>query len=122
MADVQKIILIPRYTSFVGLGTFYTTPINVREFCHADVSFWRGNEFGTITTLGVGLEQSPDLTTWTGLASFTTAADDEDCQSADLTMEWLRMAVYMTVGTDPAFSCWAVGNFERRRSPAPPRG
>jgi hypothetical protein len=122
MADVQRIVLIPRYTSLVGPGTFYFPAVNVREFCHADVSFWRGNEFGIIGVLQVRLEASPDLATWSELASFTAAAGSEDCEPVNLTMDWLRPVVCVQGGTYPAFTCWSVGDFERRQSPSPAGG
>ncbi len=117
MADREKIILIPRYTSFVGLGTFYTPPIRVRDYCRADVTFWRGAGFGTNMTLYAVIDGSPDLSVWSTLANFQTTPDSEHTVSMDLTTDWIRAGVIVAYGSDVAFSGWMVGNFERREEP-----
>jgi hypothetical protein len=120
MADVEKVILIPRYTSFVGIGTFYMAPVNVRDFCQAEVSFWRGGHIGTLGTPSVVLEESPDLATWRDLATFRTSEGTEEVQSVALAVDWLRVVVKVTTGAVPAFTCWSTGNFERRQGPVGP--
>lgn len=116
MPDAEKVILFPRYTSFVGPGVYYSPAMNVRDYLRADVSFWRGNEIGTLFALNVTTEQSPDLTCWSNLATFTTTADLEDLQSMDLTMDWfhLKLVVVQSGGNTPALTCWAVANLQRR--------
>lgn len=117
MPDVEKVILLPRYTSFAGPGTFLSAAINVREFEKVDASFWRGNEIGSLLVLTVILQQSPNLEDWTTLATFITDPDQENVQGADLTMDWLRMLVEIQGGgATPALTCWAVANFQRRNT------
>jgi hypothetical protein len=116
MADREKIVLIPRYTSFVGLGTFYLPPVRVRDFCSADISFWRGVAMGTGLNLLVKIEESPDLSLWRDLATFGTTAAVEFDESMEFTTDWIRAGVFVIGGTAVAFSAWMVGEFERRET------
>jgi hypothetical protein len=111
--EVDKVILLPRYTTLVGKTDFITAPINVRPYAEANISFWRGNELGTVTSLTVTVQESPDLTEWKSLQTFSTAADTEETKSASFTMDWIRLKVEID-GSEPSITCWCVAEFVRR--------
>jgi hypothetical protein len=111
--EVDKVILLPRYTTLVGATDFITAPINVRPYATANISVWRGEILGTNDSFTLIVQESPDLTEWKTLESFSTSAGDEDTEAVAFTMDWIRVKVTLT-GSDPSVSCWCVGEFARR--------
>ncbi|MCE9637731.1 MAG: hypothetical protein K8T90_18685 [Planctomycetes bacterium] len=111
--EVQKIVLLPRYTSFSGAQVLTTAPINVRAFASATIGFWVGNGIGTTPTIAMEIQQSPDLKIWTSLSTFTGTPETEVTNNVTFEMEWVRLAITLT-GTDPGFTGWCVGDFVTR--------
>ena len=111
--DVQKIVLLPRYTSFSGAQVLRTAPINVRAFASAIISLWVGNAVGTTPGLVMQVQQSPDLKIWTGISGFSGVPETEITNSVAFEMEWIRLVITLT-GTDPGFTGWCVGDFVTR--------
>jgi hypothetical protein len=111
--EVDKVILLPRYTTLVGATDFITAPINVRPYATANISVWRGAMLGTTPTFSLVIQESPDLTEWSTLESYSTGAGSEDTKSVTFTMDWIRVKVTIG-GAQPGVSCWAVGEFARR--------
>jgi hypothetical protein len=112
--NVERIILLTRYTSFLGPSTgsmvLYTNPLHVRTFSKADLSAWKGSHSGTAA---FDLEGSVDGSSWVTLGSVPVTADQEDTTAfATLESEWIRLKITLTNG--PEFSCWMVGEFTRR--------
>jgi hypothetical protein len=112
--EVEKVILVPRFTSFYGATTFLTVPVNVHDYASAGLVAWRSAGIGTSPVLSIQVQQSPDLDIWTTLATITPTPD-ETTSSVEFTQEWLRLAVALT-GVNPGFTCWVVGNFVPRRT------
>lgn len=113
VVEIQKIVLLPRYTSFSGARTFLSTPINVRAFASADIAAWFGSSIGSSTAIMLALQESPDLKIWTDLATMTPTPGTEDGVTVSFGKEWVRLAVTLT-GTDPGFTGWCVGDFVTR--------
>jgi hypothetical protein len=112
--DVQRIVLLHRFTSFAGAATFYSAPINVRAFAEAEITVYRSDGMGTITTYEIGVDQSPDLEYWYEDASeIAPAAGAEATAQKTFELEWIRLRIVLA-GTDPAVTSWAVGNFVPR--------
>ena len=108
---VDKILLLPRYTSFAGAGTFLTAPMNVRAYGQAIVTFYETAALGTSwPAVAVYIDDSPDLEIWNepdaGLGINTPT-------TVEFRMEWIRMRVVVGSG-DPGVTCWCVGDFVRR--------
>jgi hypothetical protein len=114
--ELQTTILVPRFSSFTGAGTYRTVGINVTEHAAARVHIWRGPLVGTTPTVSFAIEESIDQENWT-----TCDGDDTDDPGAgveavyDLTLKkrWLR-AVVTLGGTDPGATVWIVAELERR--------
>lgn len=111
--EVQKIVLLPRFTSFSGARAFNTAPINVRAFSSALITLWVGNGVGSTPGFSMAVQESPDLKIWTQLVNFIPTPGTEVVQSVEFEKEWLRLVITVT-GTNPAFTVWCVGDFVTR--------
>ena len=115
--NVQKVVLVPRYTTFAGARTFLTAAINVRKFASAELMVWRGLESGNLTAFSVLLQESSDLEHWANVgAGIAPSANTEATESRDLDLDWARLAISLTTPgpVSPAVTAWVVGNFVRR--------
>ena len=109
-AMVEKVLLLPRYTSFVGAGTRLTQPMNVRAYASAIVTFTFVAGLGAGPTVLISLQESPDLEIWTDVGDTLAHGTPE---SRTFKFEWIRLKLVIS-GTDPAFTCWCVGDFVLR--------
>ena len=108
---VDQIILLPRFSSFGGAGTFLGAPMNVREYGRAILTCVKAGALGsTPATLAASVQESADLEIWTDIGSALT--DGVPGERA-FRFEWIRMK-YVVVGTDPGVTCWCVGDFVQR--------
>lgn len=110
---VDRILLVPRYSSLAGAGTFYSAPILVRDYGQANFYFAKVAALGSpAALLEVVVEESPDLEIWESIGSPLTL-DAPDVR--EFRFEWIRMR--MTVGgADPGVTCWCIGEFVRRKA------
>ena len=114
--ELVPLVLLPRYSTFVGALVFTTIGMEASNYSKAIVNVWRGSMTGTSPTFGAVFEESTDQNTWTTCVNGTggdPGADSEQQYTPDLSMRWFRIKVTLA-GTDPAVSCWAMGFFERR--------
>ena len=109
---VQRVILLPRYSSFSGATLFRVPPIYVRPYGDVVVHAWRATGMG-VGTMSLTIEQSVDLETWHTLDVLTLAADTEASTGLELTDDWLRVTAQLT-GTDPSTTCWALADLVQR--------
>lgn len=111
-ATSERVVLIPRYSSYAGAGTFLTPPMNVRDFESANFIYTLSGALGVIgPTVTVEVEESPDLSLWYPIGA---ALFSGDVESRSFQFEWMRLKITLS-GADPAFTCWCVGDFIRRR-------
>lgn len=114
--EIRRIVLLPRFTTYSGSRTFYTEPLNVRAFAYANVAVWRGTGIGSSPGFLLQMQESPDLAIWTSNgASYSTSG--ETTQSHSFGFDWIRLAITLS-GSDPAFTCWAAGDFALRTPPS----
>lgn len=104
-------VLIPRYTSFVGAGTFTTVPLPVADYAQAHVTFWRGRCTGG--SFSAVFEDSHDAVTWSNCLGTTTITSVDTCGNWDIPLErrWFRVRIALSTS---AITCWATGLLERR--------
>lgn len=118
----SALVLIPRFTSFVGEGERTSVPIDVSSYSSAQIELWRGPLFGsgddTPAKFRAYLEESLDGVTWQPPADVAHGYDPGAEKSAVLshmfTMRWFRIRVKVDIGsgfppTTPMVSCWAEG-------------
>jgi hypothetical protein len=111
--QVQRIVLLPRYTSFSGARVFHGAPFNLRAFASADLVLWTGPGVGASPAYVLELQDSPDLKIWSPLAILAPTPEVELSQAVTFRHEWVRLAVTLTGGS-PGFTCWCVGDFVKR--------
>ena len=116
--ELTPLVLLPRYTTYVGQSTFQTIAMDVTEYENAVVNAWRGKLTGSGPTIAMELQESSDQVNWTvcsGGASFDPGQEAEVQRTAVLAKRWFRIQVTLG-GTSPAGTCWAVGFLEQRLS------
>lgn len=113
---VDKILLLPRFTAFCGVGPYYTAPMNVRAYRQAFITAWAGKGVGsTSSTAGITVQESTDLLDWNDLDGISLTADAEAQGDPSFSLEWMRLKIDIT-GAWPAVTLWAVGNFVLRET------
>lgn len=113
------VVIFPRFTAFVGAGTYWSEPIPVAAYDRLVVNMWNGaliGETGTTPEMVAMFQESTDLVTFTGCTGsstpvITVAADMQ--YSETLTKAWFRMGVALA-GMAPGVTVWARGFFELR--------
>lgn len=116
--ELVPLVLVPRYSTFVGAHSFTTTGMEVSDYSKAIVNVWRGAMTGTSPTFAVQFEESTDQSNWTICTNGTggdPGANAEAQYSPELTKRWFRIKITFG-GTDPAGSTWAIGFLEMRES------
>jgi hypothetical protein len=118
MGEMVPFVMLPRYSSFVGPGTYATAPVDVEAFTGGEVVFWRGPLVGGGTSpFTTYFECSHDALTWTTAAPSVNTANTESTFPLPFSKRWFRVRVVL-VG-DPTdglvgISLWLVGTVERR--------
>lgn len=112
-------ILIPRFTSYVGPGTYTTVPLETSRFAGAEVTVWRGPLVGD-TGAGAGfelwVEGSHDANEWSRVAPplpspVISTPNTFDQLSVPTTYKWLRAHVDLAADTSDvvAITIWITG-------------
>lgn len=111
-AVVDKLILLPRFTTFAGATTFETPPMNVRGYGQALIDLMLVGALGSpAAALAVEVQESPDLGIWRDIGTLVSGSTT----NVVFSFEWVRLKVTVS-GADPAVTCWSVGNFIRRQA------
>lgn len=126
--ELIPLVMLPRYTSYLGEGTYTTVPLEVTDFAGAALEFWRGPLAGKpqgatfAAYLEEAVEPSPDPADpdgWKVLAS-TTADDATSLLKVAFSRRYLRFRVVLVADLTnglAAITCWAAGSLERRMPP-----
>jgi hypothetical protein len=117
--QLTPLVLLPRYTTYVGASTFVSIAMDVTEYSAAIINVWRGILLGTTPSIVFNFQESTDQVTWDNCAGYTPDFDpgeeDEEQVNVTLTKRWFRITILLG-GTSPAATCWAVGFLEQRES------
>ncbi|MGE0190458.1 MAG: hypothetical protein AB7T63_00305 [Planctomycetota bacterium] len=116
--ELVPLVLLPRFSSYVGDTTFTTIAMDVTDYQSAIINVWRGPMTGTTPTYDISFQESTDQDNWTTCTNGTggdPGANTEAQYTPTLAKRWFRAKIVLT-GTDPAVSCWAVGFLELRQS------
>ena len=105
--SMVPVVLLPRFTTFVGGGSHATAPLDVTDFDRLVVDFGRGGILGG-GSISCEFQGSHDGVAWFALDSVGSAADVR----LDLTRRWLRVVVTLAGGQ--AVTCWCAGQLRRR--------
>ena len=116
--ELVPLVLLPRYSSYVGDSDFTTIAMDVSAYEKAIVNCWRGKLVGNTPTFAISFEESTDQETWTVCTNGSggdPGQESETQYSPELSKRWFRAKVTLT-GTQPSVSCWAIGFLELRQS------
>lgn len=116
--NLVPLVLIPRFTSYIGANTFVTVGMDVSEYVKAIVNAWRGAMTGSTPTFALSFEESTDQDSWTtctGGSSADPGANTEAQYTPTLAKRWFRVKLVLA-GTQPCVTCWALGFLEMRES------
>jgi hypothetical protein len=104
------IVLIPRYTSYVGGGVYTTPPIPVSAYESLVVSMWRSAGIGTMPTVGFFWRESNDLVDFEactgGISSAPVATETQS--TVQLSKAWFQLSVVLNPA-DAAMTFWCQG-------------
>jgi hypothetical protein len=128
--ELVPMALLPRYTSYVGPGTYTTVPLRVSEFSGALVTFWRGPLAGG-DTFEAYIEEAtvPDdtATAWTEVdttpAQPFTTTNTHNALRMTFTKEWMRVRIVLTNHPTLFFvglTVYMTGVLQRRIPPGNP--
>jgi len=116
------VVMLPRFTSYVGPGSYSTAPMDVTAFDYGEVTFWRGPLVGGATTdpFLAYLEESHDTLTWTAATPSLpiTAVNTFTRQVLTLTKRWFRVRVVLDDDANGvvALTMWMAGALQARTS------
>jgi len=116
--ELVPLVLIPRYSSLTGAGTYTTIAMDVTDYQSAILNVWRGVLNGS-GTYAISFEESTDQNSWTDCTGGTAAdpgQDIEDQYTPTLTKRWFRAKVVLTGSEPVSVTHWAVGFLELRQS------
>ena len=117
------LVMIPRFTSYVGPGTYVTVPLPVAGFSEVAIEFWRGELLGgstpvTPATFEAFFEEAHEAesTEWIKFNSVAITADGVGLYKYSLTRRYFRMRIVLTADIDYycAITCWASGSLVQR--------
>lgn len=112
------VVMLPRFTSYVGAGTFTTVPMSVEALDNAMLTFWRGPLIGGAASnpFGANFEESHDAVTWSEAAPPVTTANAIGGYAVPFRKRWFRIRVVLAADANGVvgISLWMVGGAERR--------
>jgi hypothetical protein len=118
IGEIVPAILIPRFTSWVGPGTYTTAPMAVEDFAWSQVTLWVGPLLGGAASnpLGIYFEESHDAYNWSWMLGPMTATDTAATYPLVFSKRWFRVRVVLAANAEGivAITGWMNGAFRRR--------
>jgi len=119
----DRIILIPRYTTYAGASSFTTEPLDVSGYQSGDIRVFTGKIVGPAPGNGavsVAFQESSDQVNWANCSGSSAGNQTDDMEVRyvpTLTKAWFRMKITLSTGdaNEPIVTCFATGFLERRR-------
>ena len=116
--EIVPLVMIPRFTTYVGEATFTTVALDVSEFGAVQLATWLGPLVGGAgASVDARLEASEDAEVWSALMPMVPAGTDaHSVVHAGLPLRYLRAKLWMTADASDvaAITCWSTGFLERR--------
>jgi hypothetical protein len=122
MAAESTIVLLPRFTTLVGAGTYLTAPLDVSRFGSAQFQVWRGfftyaDESPLLPKFTIYFEESLDGLYWvqgpSAAKPWVIEADKTKLFSYGFRLRWFRLRVAITRESpgpqNVILTCWAEG-------------
>lgn len=123
IGEIVPVVMIPRYTSFLGPGTYTTVPMLVSDYKSVVLEFWCGyvqaQPSGALSTATFEEAFDAELPdgAWVTLATKTEV--DQNTQSLlnlTFTRRYFRVRFVLTADSNGlvGFTCWAAGSLQKR--------
>ena len=120
IGELVPVVMLPRFTSYLGEGTYTTVPLDVSDYEGASLEFWRGKLRSPASgTFNAYFEEASEPTMpndrWTQLASYSTA-DASVLVPLVFTKKFFRIRIELTDATNHGvgITCWAAGSLQKR--------
>ncbi len=124
--EITPLVLIPRYSSFVGEQEFTTVPLDVSAYTNISVLIWRGPLVGTSSAtpgspyFRLYFDHSNDCVEWHTMPpppadGSDPGADQVVAATPSDMYRYVRCRVHIA-GTGVAVSTWCSGFLEKRVS------
>ncbi len=120
--EMVPLILIPRYTTYVGNQDegFPSVPMEMTAYEDGEVVFWRGELLtsgGVTPDVRFHLEASMDAVAWTPISTGATGmpipAKTPVSVGVGFSKKWFRVRTVL-YGNEATVSCWAIGQVNTR--------
>ena len=109
-------VILPRFTSYLGGGSYATPPMPVEEFKEGTFTFWRGPLVGgaTLNPFYAHLEVSHDATVWVQMSTITMVNTATQV-STPFPRRWFRVRTELAADANGVvgISLWMAGVLER---------
>ena len=113
----EFIVVFPRHTAFVGSGTVYSAPMDVRLFSGGVFTGWQGTGLGgPAAEVEYQMQMSGDLENWISLDVVDPPAESEESGLVAFEYAWMRWKATIA-GSDPGVMGWLVGEIVYRDAP-----
>jgi hypothetical protein len=119
VGGLVPLVLIPKFTSYIGNQTLSSAPLDVSGYSGGSATATRGPIIGAHPSVKVTLQESQDGLGWTDLVTFDLSVAASDDQDFTISRRWLRVQVDLrpTSGSDPlSATLWCLGTLTRRTS------
>jgi hypothetical protein len=114
------VVVVPRWTSYLGAGTFRTAPIPVAAYDVLSLNFMAGHPVGTTPGVTMACKESNDMKVWTPCDGSTPAlptAFTEIQWRFALSMAWVCFEITLIQsGNVVGLTCYAEGHLELRET------
>lgn len=120
IGQLTPLILVPRFSSYMGAADYVSSPIDVTAYVDAYVTVWRGRLLGTSPAFKFYVQTSTDAITWAdidldpGVAHWIDPGFDTPRAIAFVCLYRFIRAKVTLEGTSPAVTCWASGFVQNR--------
>lgn len=119
------LIMIPRFSTYSGEGSFTSAPLDVSGYSKAVLQFWRGPLVGTVSgatpSFAAVFQQSQvgydDPGSWVDVGSVITSVNTVSTVELDLDRRWFRVKIDLVASLADlgvGITCWAIGSLVQR--------
>jgi hypothetical protein len=121
IGELVPLVMIPRFTSYIGEGEYATIPLDVSGYAKATLEFWRGDlqakQTGADFKAHFEEASEADAAEWTALVTPIESVKTNSLVAVSFSRRFFRIRIELgnsDTGGLVAITCWAAGSLERR--------
>jgi hypothetical protein len=115
--EIVPAVMLPRFTTYVGEGSYTTPPMAVEAYSEGIFTFWRGPLVGgaALDPFKAYLEVSHDANVWAVMGSAITVPDTSSKVQTPFPRRWFRVRVDLLGDANGVvgITMWMAGVMER---------